>query len=54
MKDENRLLVATYLTPEEKAWLKEQARDHSRSVAGELRQMIMEAMNAQKANEYFG
>lgn len=54
MKDNDRLIVATYLTAEEKAWLKEQARDHSRSVAGELRQMVIEKMRAQKADRYFG
>lgn len=52
-KNENRLLVATYLTPEEKAWLKEEARNHSRSVAGQLRQMVVEKMRGQKANHYF-
>lgn len=54
MKDDNRLLVATYLTSEEKAWLKKEARDHLRSVAGELRQMVIEKMHAQKADKYFG
>lgn len=53
MKDDNRLLVATYLTPAEKAWLKEEARNHSRSVAGQLRQMIVEKMQGQKVNHYF-
>lgn len=53
-KDKNRLLVATYLTPEEKAWLKKEARNHSRSVAGQLRQMIVEKMQSQKAERYFG
>lgn len=53
MKDEKRLLVATYLTPVEKAWLKEEAHNHSRSVAGQLRQMVIENMRGQKANRYF-
>lgn len=55
MKDqkENRLLVATYLTAAEKAWLKEEARNHSRSVAGQLRQMVVEKMQGQKAARYF-
>lgn len=52
-KNDNRLLVATYLTPEEKAWLKEEARNHSRSMAGQLRQMVIEQMRGQKAARYF-
>lgn len=52
-KNDNRLLVATYLTPEEKAWLKEEARNHSRSMAGQLRQMVAEQMRGQKAARYF-
>lgn len=52
-KDESRLLVATYLTSEEKAWLKEEARNHSRSMAGQLRQMVIEQMQGQKAARYF-
>ena len=52
-KKDNRLLVATYLTPEEKAWLKEEARNHSRSMAGQLRQMVVEQMQGQQANRYF-
>ena len=52
-KKDNRLLVATYLTPAEKAWLKEEARNHSRSMAGQLRQMVVEKMQGQKANRYF-
>lgn len=52
MKDENenRLLVATYLTPEEKAWLKEEARNHSRSMAGQLRQMVVEKMQGAESS----
>lgn len=52
-KNDNRRLVATYLTPEEKAWLKEEARNHSRSMAGQLRQMVIEKMQGQKADRYF-
>lgn len=52
-KNDNRLLVATYLTPEEKDWLKEEARNHSRSMAGQLRQMVIEKMQGQKAKTYF-
>lgn len=48
MKDDNRLLVATYLTPAEKAWLKEEAHNHSRSMAGQLRQMVVEKMQGKK------
>lgn len=54
MTDNERLTTTTYLTPAEKDWLKEQARNHSRSVAGELRQMVIEKMRAQKAERYFG
>lgn len=53
-KDKNRLLVATYLTPAEKDWLKQQAHDNSRSIAGELRQLVIEKMRSQKAERYFG
>lgn len=44
MTDNERLTTTTYLTPAEKDWLKQQARDNSRSIAGELRQLVVEKM----------
>lgn len=51
MTDNTRLATTTYLTPTEKDWLKQQARDNSRSIAGELRQLVVEKMRGTQNRE---
>lgn len=51
MTDNARLTTTTYLTPAEKDWLKQRAHDNSRSIAGELRQLVVEKMREEQRRE---
>lgn len=44
MSEKERLTTTTYLSPEEKEWLRDRAQYNSRSIAGELRQLVIEKM----------
>lgn len=46
---DNKLLVATYLTKQEKDWLKHRAAKNMRSLAAELRLLVIAKM--QKENQ---
>lgn len=54
MTDNARLTTTTYLTPAEKDWLKQRAHDNLRSIAGELRQLVVEKMRADQNHEQGG
>lgn len=43
-----KLIVATYLQEDEKEWLKERAARDNRSMAAELRQILLEKMKEEK------
>ena len=51
MTDNARLTTTTYLTPAEKDWLKQRAYNNSRSIAGELRQLVVEKMREDQNHE---
>lgn len=51
MTDNARLTTTTYLMPAEKDWLKQRAHDNLRSIAGELRQLVVEKMREDQNHE---
>lgn len=51
MTDNGRLTTTTYLAPAEKDWLKQRAHDNSRSIAGELRQLVVEKIREDQNHE---